>query len=126
MARLETWKYKCLCFLWKSIDRERKEWYINYVAPEEVRTKAGEEMTLEELKNSSFVVGMKETERALEKGEAVYVFIASDCDDRISSPLKEACSAKGVSYSSDYAKKDIGKACGIKVKAAACAVLGTR
>lgn len=83
-------------------------------------------MTLEELKKSSFVVGMKETERALEKGEAVYVFIASDCDDRISGPLKEACSARDIPFSAAYAKKEIGKACGIKVKAAACAVLGTR
>lgn len=83
-------------------------------------------MTLEELKNSSFVVGMKETERALERGEAVYVFIASDCDDRISVPLKEACSVRNVPFSAEYAKKEIGKACGIKVKAASCAVLGSR
>lgn len=37
-------------------------------------------MTLEELKDSDFVVGMKETERAIEKREASAVFIASDCD----------------------------------------------
>ena len=35
-------------------------------------------MTLEELKDSDFVVGMKETERAIEKREASAVFIASD------------------------------------------------
>ena len=80
-------------------------------------------MNLDELKASSFVVGMKETERALEKGEAVHVFIASDCDERISAPLKEACSEKSVPVTSDFTKKEIGKACGIKVKAATAAVV---
>ena len=41
-------------------------------------------MTLDELKASAFVVGLKETERAIDRGEAGHVFIASDCDDRIS------------------------------------------
>lgn len=89
-----------------------------------VRKKAGEEMTLEELQNSSFVVGMKETERALEKGEALHVFIAADCDERISAPLKEACSAKDVPVTDTFTKKEIGKACGIKVKAATAAIVG--
>ena len=44
-------------------------------------------MTLDELKASAFVVGLKETERAIDRGEAGHVFIASDCDDRISLPL---------------------------------------
>lgn len=88
--------------------------------------KAGEEMNLDELQHSSFVVGMKETERALEKGIALHVFIASDCDERISAPLKEACSAKSVPVTSDFTKKEIGKACGIKVKAATAAVVQPR
>lgn len=80
-------------------------------------------MTLEELKTASFVVGRKEAERVVEKNEALYVFIASDCDERISLPLETACNEAEVPYTREYSKKDIGKACGIKVKAAACAVL---
>ena len=53
-------------------------------------------MTLEELKDSDFVVGMKETERAIEKREASAVFIASDCDERISAPLLSACQASDI------------------------------
>ena len=53
-------------------------------------------MTLEELKSGTFVVGMKETERAIEKQEAACVFIASDCDERISQPLLEACQSSGI------------------------------
>lgn len=83
-------------------------------------------MTLEELKTSSFVVGMKETERAIEKQEVSCVFIASDCDERISNPLTEICQASNIPVIQDYTKKEIGRACGIKVKAAAAAVLTSR
>lgn len=83
-------------------------------------------MTLDELKQASFVVGMKETERALEKGEAARVFIASDCDEKFSGPLLEACATRGVPVATGFTKKELGRACGIKVKAAAAAVLNSR
>lgn len=83
-------------------------------------------MTLDELKESAFVVGLKETERAIDKGVASHVFIASDCDDRISMPLRAACEEAGVPVTEDFAKKEIGRACGIKVKAASAAVLTSR
>lgn len=83
-------------------------------------------MTLEDLKTSPFAVGMKETERAIERDEAKAVFIASDCDDRIADPLKELCAQHQVPTVTDFTKKEIGRACGIKVKAAACAILESR
>ena len=83
-------------------------------------------MTLEELKKSAFVVGMKETERALERGEAVHVLIGSDCDVRVSAPITERCRTAGIPVTSSFTKKELGKACGIKVKAAAAAVLKSR
>ncbi|HAT56483.1 MAG TPA: 50S ribosomal protein L7ae-like protein [Veillonellaceae bacterium] len=83
-------------------------------------------MTLEEIKKSVFVVGMKETERALEKGTAAVVLIASDCDGKIADPLRERCAEAGIPVEQSFTKKELGKACGIKVKAAAAAVLKTR
>ena len=80
-------------------------------------------MTLEELKSAAFVVGMKETERAVEKQEAACVFIASE---RISRPLMEACQSSGIPVEQGFTKKEIGRACGIKVKAASAAVLKSR
>lgn len=80
-------------------------------------------MTLEELKKSTFVVGLKEVERALEKDAAVHVFVASDCDAKFSGPLREACDARGIAVTEAFTKKDLGKACGIKVKAAAAAIV---
>ena len=72
-------------------------------------------MTLEELGKSEFVVGLKETKRAVENGIASCVFVASDCDERFSAKLVES-----------FSKKEMGEACGIKVKAAAAAVLKAR
>lgn len=83
-------------------------------------------MTLEDLKTAAFVVGMKETERAIEKAEASAVFIASDCDERISAPLAESCRLSDIPVIQDFTKKELGRACGIKVKAAAAAVLKSR
>lgn len=83
-------------------------------------------MTLEDLKSTAHVVGMKETERAIEKQEAACVFIASDCDERIARPLLEACQSSGIPVEQGFAKKEIGRACGIKVKAASAAILKSR
>ena len=105
------------------IDRFFLGWYISNVARDFVRAKAGEIMKLEELKSAAFAVGLKETMRALEKGEAVHVFIASDADERISEPLREACVSKKIPMTTDFSKKELGKACGIKVKAAAACIL---
>lgn len=88
--------------------------------------KRGEFMTLDELKNSDFVVGLKETQRAVEKKTAIHVFIGSDCDERISSRLEKTCADAGVSITRDFSKKEIGQACKIKVKAASAAVLNSR
>lgn len=83
-------------------------------------------MTLEELSKSNFVVGLKETKRAVENGEASCVFIASDCDERFSVKLKAKCVEKNIPVVEDFSKKEMGKACDIKVKAAAAAILKTR
>ena len=83
-------------------------------------------MTLEDLKSTAHVVGMKETERAIEKQEAACVFIASDCDERIARPLLEACQSSGIPVEQGFTKKEIGRACGIKVKAASAALIKSR
>ena len=83
-------------------------------------------MTREDLKSTAHVVGMKETERAIEKQEAACVFIASDCDERIARPLLEACQSSGIPVEQGFTKKEIGRACGIKVKAASAAILKSR
>ena len=83
-------------------------------------------MNLEDLKSSHVAVGIKETHRALERQKVSCVFIASDCDEFIAQPVRELCEMHQIPVISAFTKKEIGRACGIKVKAAACAVIEPR
>lgn len=83
-------------------------------------------MTLDDIRTKHFVVGLKETERSLSNGTAAFVFIASDCDDRILKPLLDLCRKEDVPFDQSHTKKELGHACGIKVRAATCAVLKSR
>ena len=69
------------------------------------------------------VVGTKQTLKALEKGEAVLVLLAEDADAKISAPVAELAAAKGVKVSYIGTMSELGKMCGIKVKAAAAAII---
>ena len=54
------------------------------------------------------------------------VFIASDCDEFMTQAVRELCESRQIPVISAFTKKEIGRACGIKVKAAACAVIEPR
>ena len=54
------------------------------------------------------------------------VFIASDCDEFMTQSVRELCESRQIPVISAFTKKEIGRACGIKVKAAACAVIEPR
>ncbi len=69
------------------------------------------------------VVGTKETMKALEKGEADKVFVAGDAEDKVAQPVVSACKAKGVELQQVESMARLGKMFGIKVKAAAAAIL---
>ncbi len=78
----------------------------------------------ERLKNArSKVAGMKQTMKALEKGEALTVFIARDAEEKIVRPVEALCEAKGVEVHYVDTMQELGKLCGIKVKAATAAIL---
>lgn len=44
-------------------------------------------MTLEKLKKAERVIGIKQVTKAINKGQALYVFLAADADDRVIDPL---------------------------------------
>ena len=81
------------------------------------------EMTLDTLKNADRVIGIKQVTKAVNKGLAVCVFAADDADGRVTEPLKELCSQKGVELVRVPTMEEIGKACSIEVGAAAAALL---
>ena len=81
-------------------------------------------MTLDDLMQAEKrTVGVKQTEKAVNKGVALKVFVAKDVDERVTEKLVELCEEKAVSVVMVETMHELGKACGIHVKAAAAAIL---
>lgn len=68
-------------------------------------------------------VGVKQTEKSVVKNNAAKVYVAADADERVTDNLLELCREKNVEVVSVESMSELGKACGIHVKAAAAAVL---
>jgi large subunit ribosomal protein L7A len=80
---------------------------------------------LEELISNarSKVVGAKQTLKAIEKGEALHVFVAEDAEDKVVKPVLAVCEIKGIEPHYIETMLKLGKMCGIKVKAAVAAII---
>ena len=68
-------------------------------------------------------VGAKQTLKALNKGLARTVFVASDADQHVLKPILELCREKGIEVVAVDSMKVLGKACHIDVGCATCAII---
>lgn len=68
-----------------------------------------------------FIIGAKQVKNAIKSGQASKVYIASDCDAKISDPVLEAAEKYNLPVFYIPTRKELGEMCGINVKAA-CAV----
>jgi large subunit ribosomal protein L7A len=68
-------------------------------------------------------VGIKQTRLAIDRGKAVKVFIARDADAKLVEPIIAQCSDKEIPLVSVASMRELGKACGIQVGAAAAALI---
>jgi large subunit ribosomal protein L7A len=80
-------------------------------------------LKVEVLKDSKKAVGIKQSLKAVEDGNAKCVFLAKDADERIVSAIKELCAKKSIDVVYVDGMKLLGKACNIEVGAAAVALL---
>lgn len=80
-------------------------------------------MMLEELKHVARVIGIKQVTKAINKGQALCVFLAADADGRVINPLKNLCEERGIPMETAHSMGELGRACAIEVGAAAVAVL---
>ncbi|CAA7600135.1 50S ribosomal protein L30e-like [Acididesulfobacillus acetoxydans] len=71
-------------------------------------------------------IGLKQTQRALEKGSVERVYVARDADARIVRPIRELCQSHGVECVEVGSMSELGRACGIEVGAAVAAILADR
>ncbi|HVJ47543.1 L7Ae/L30e/S12e/Gadd45 family ribosomal protein [Desulfitobacterium sp.] len=77
----------------------------------------------ETLKNSrNKTVGVKQTQRALEKGIVRQVFLAKDAEQHVLRPIIESCRTQGIEMIEIPTMVELGKVCGIDVGAAVAAL----
>lgn len=68
-------------------------------------------------------VGASQTVRAIEHGRAVLVLVARDADRKVVEPVIRAAERRGIPLVEVDSRRELGRACGIAVEAAAAAVL---
>jgi large subunit ribosomal protein L7A len=78
---------------------------------------------LQGLKDKQIVVGTKQVKKAISNDKAQLVLLASDSDDRVIRDLIELCRDKKIEIRYMATMKELGKTCGIDVKAASAALL---
>ena len=78
---------------------------------------------LEVLKGAGKTIGIKQTLKAVENRTANTVFIARDADEKVTRSLKDLCRENSVEIIYADTMKQLGKACGIEVGAAAACTL---
>lgn len=74
---------------------------------------------LESLKEGSKIIGVKQTIKTVETDRARVVFIAKDADEKVTLDLKELCNKKSIEIIYVDSMKQLGRACGIEVRASA-------
>ncbi len=78
---------------------------------------------LSELIKGNHVIGLKQTMRAVKRGQAKAVYVAEDAERKITEPLFELCSEKNVLTVAVHSMKELARALGVEVETAAAALL---
>lgn len=82
----------------------------------------GDYEMISEAERERLIVGFKQTVKAVSAGLAEKVFLAGDCESRISNPIENAASANGTQIFYVPTMKELGEMCGIEV-GSSCAVI---
>ncbi len=77
---------------------------------------------LEILKTDNKAIGIKQSLKAVENGQALKVFIARDADGRVTRDLQELCIQRSIEVVFVDSMKQLGRACGISVGASAACI----
>lgn len=69
------------------------------------------------------VIGLKQSMRAIERGNASYVYIAKNAKNTLIQPVIDICKEKGIEIRYTENKKELGLSNGIGVAAAVVCIL---
>ena len=75
------------------------------------------------LKDTTKVVGTKQTLKWIQKGNVKVVLVAKDADDRVTSQVVELAKAKNVEVQYVDTMQELGKQCNVEVKTAVAAII---
>lgn len=78
---------------------------------------------ISEAERACLQVGFKQSLRALNENKVKKAFLAEDCEDKIKNPIKEACTKNDIQLFFIPTMSELGKLCGIEVKASCAVVL---
>ncbi len=78
---------------------------------------------MERLRNQPKVVGLKQCEKVIQKGNAGLVYLATDADGWVKEALEKLCAEHQVPLQMVPSRKELAKACRIEVPAACAALL---
>lgn len=70
-----------------------------------------------------YVIGAKQTKKAIKSGKAKSVYVASDCDPVISRPVTELADEMHLPVYYMATMRELGEMCGIDVKASCAAAV---
>ena len=76
-----------------------------------------------DITSKKVIVGSKQLKKALNKGNARYVYLAENADPAITEPIAEMCSQSNIQIAWVRTMTELGQKCGIEVGAAAAAVV---
>ena len=78
---------------------------------------------LSQLEQTAKVVGVKQTRRALQNGQAKALFLARDADPALTEPLATQAGEQGLPVHWADTMRELGRACGIAVGATVAATV---
>ncbi|MEG2859241.1 MAG: ribosomal L7Ae/L30e/S12e/Gadd45 family protein [Clostridia bacterium] len=78
---------------------------------------------LEKLKDARKVVGTRRLVKAIELGQVVSAYVATDVDLFIADKLRALCRAQGVKLIETGTMAEMGRVCGVEVKTACAGIL---
>ena len=76
-----------------------------------------------EAQKDKLIVGLKQSKRAVEGGNAAKLYLAQDCDPMLIAPIEKAAQENEVSVFYVSTMKELGAMCNIDVKASCAVVL---
>lgn len=69
------------------------------------------------------VVGIKQTRKAIKENKAKIVYLAEDVDRHLFKEIQNLCEENYIEVHYAKTMKELGKACGIEIKAASAAII---